>query len=368
MKDFKDRLKDELRKEAPFTKEIQLRIAQPKTRKKSNWQVLTVTIAACLMIALLFSIELFQESNLQTASENNELLPIIDDVSSLEVIDPQYAELLGEQWMLHFLPMIIDKKASITYGDYVAFYGSEGLIVSTVLGLENDTVTMNHGQILVDNQALKRHGLNKEVTNEEDPFNNPYLFHTRGTKQEPFINKSISTKEEEVVVYQYNDGHSILKINKGNLVGKIIGFQNFELSFELTEQEQRVFDDFKTDYDVNRLKDVTPQAITKMFLLSDIEKDYQTYEALFTTNVNTETDSVRRYYEKTKIVRQKLLTEEVNRLIIARLFDGIENAEFEQLTDTQGVIKYISYEGPTELKMEKNDQGIWQPAFGRGIY
>lgn len=372
MKEFKAKLKEELRQDAPFTNDIKQRILQPKPiKRKSNWQVVSVSIVACLFIGLMLFVEFSQKNNLQTASQQNELLPIVDDVSSLDVIEPKYAHLLGEQWMLHFLPMIIDKEATITYGDYIAFYGTDGLVVSTVLGLGDDNVTMNQGQILVDNTALKVHGLNEQIKNEDinDPFNNSYLFHNWGTKPEPFIDKSISTKEKEFVVYDNEEGHTIMKINEGQLVGKVVGFQNFELTFELTEQEQQVFVAFKTDYNVEKLKNMTPQAITKMFLLSDIEKDYETYEALFTTNINEETESVRRYYEKTKIVRQELFTEEINRLIIANLFTGLENAEFEQQTDTIGVVKFISIEGTqTELGMEKNAQGIWQPAFSRGIY
>ena len=369
MKEFKDKLKEELRQDAPFTSDIKQRILQTKPMKrKRNLQIISVSIATCFIIGLMLSVEFFQKNSLQTANQQNELLPIIDDVTYLEVIEPQYADLLGEQWMLRFLPMIIDKEASITYGDYVAFNGTDGLVVSTVLGLENDTVAMNQGQILVDNKALKVHGLNKQITNVENPFDNPYLFHNRGTKQEPFIDKSISAKDKELVVYQNNEGHSILKINENQIVGKIVGFQNFELTFELSDQEQQAFDAFKTDYNIEWLKDVSPQAITKMFLLSDIEKDYKSYEALFTTNINNETDSVRRYYEKTKIVRQEFFTEEINRLIIANIFAGLENAEFEKKNDTQGVIKYISYEGITELGMERNEEGVWQPAFSRGIY
>lgn len=369
MNEFKEKLKEELRQDAPFTSHIKKRILQNNSMKrKRNWRIISVSLAACFIIGLMLSVELLQQNRLLTANQKNELLPIIDNVSYLEVIEPQYADLLGEQWMLSFLPMIVDKESAITYGDYVAFYGTDGLVVSTVLGLGNDTVAMNQGQILVDNKALKVHGLNKQITDEEDPFNNPYLFHNRGTKQEPFIDKSISTKEKELVVYQNNKGHSIIKINEEQLFGKIVGFQNFELTFELSDQEQQVFDAFKTDYNVERLKGVSPQAITKMFLLSDIEKDYETYEALFTTNFNNETESIRRDYEKTKIVRQEFFTEEINRLIIANLFAGLENAEFVEITETHGVVKYISYEGITELGMERNEEGIWQPAFSRVIY
>ena len=160
MKAFKDRLKEELRQDAPFTTEIKQRISQPKQMKRRiNWRVLSVSIAACFIIGLMLSIEFFQQNSLQTVSQQNELLPIVDDVSSLDVIEPEYAHLLGKQWMLHFLPMIIDKEATITYGDYIAFYGTDGLVVSTVLGLGKDHVTMKQGQILVNNTALKVHGL-----------------------------------------------------------------------------------------------------------------------------------------------------------------------------------------------------------------
>lgn len=371
MKEFKDKLKEELRQDAPFTNDIKQRILQKKPiKRKLNWQVVTVSIAACFIIGFMLFVEFSHKINLQTASQQNELLPIIDDVSSLDIIEPQYAHLLGKQWMLHFLPMIIDKEAPITYGDYIAFYGTDGLVVSTVLGLGNDHVTMKQGQILVEDTPLKVHGLNEQIKKEDinDPLKNPYFFHNFGTRPAPFNDKSISAKEKEMVVYDSDEGHTIMKISEGQLVGKVVGFQNFELTFELTEQEQQAFNAFKTDYNIEKLKNMTPQAITKMFLLSDIEKDYETYEALFTTNRNDETESVRRHYEKRKIVLQKLFTKEINRLIIANLFAGLENAEFEQQTDTTGVIKFISLDGPRELGMEKNAQGIWQPAFSRGIY
>lgn len=371
MKEFKDKLKEELRQDAPFTNDIKQRILQKKPiKRKFNWQVVTVSIAACFIIGLMLFVEFSQKNNLQTASQQNELLPIVDDVSSLDIIQPKYAHLLGKQWMLHFLPMIIDKEAPITYGDYIAFYGTDGLVVSTVLGLGNDHVTMKQGQILVEDTPLKVHGLNEQIKKEDinDPLKNPYFFHNFGTRPAPFNDKSISAKEKEMVVYDSDEGHTIMKISEGQLVGKVVGFQNFELTFELSEQEQQVFDAFKADYNIEKLKNMTPQAITKMFLMSDIEKDYETYEALFTTNKNEETESIRRYYEKTKFVRQELFTKEINRLIIANLFAGLEHAEFEQQTDTTGVVKFISLEGPTELGMEKNAQGIWQPAFSRGIY
>ena len=103
MKDFKAKLKEELRQDAPFTNDIKQRILQPKPiKRKLNWQVVSVSIAACFIIGFMLFVEFSQKNNLQTASQQNELLPIVDDVSSLDIIEPKYAHLLGEQWMLHF--------------------------------------------------------------------------------------------------------------------------------------------------------------------------------------------------------------------------------------------------------------------------
>ena len=41
-----------------------------------------------------------------------------------------------------------------------------------------------------------------------------------------------------MVVYDSDEGHTIMKISEGQLVGKVVGFQNFELTFELSEQER----------------------------------------------------------------------------------------------------------------------------------
>ncbi|MEK4627828.1 MAG: hypothetical protein ABS944_04830 [Solibacillus sp.] len=377
MKEFKNRLKQELQQDVPFTNDIKQRLLQTKKiKRKGNWQVISVSIVTCFIIGVLLFTQFFPQNYFQTASGENELLPIIDDVSGLEVINPRYANIIGEQWMLNFLPMIVDKQASITYGDYVAFYGTDGLIVSTIFGLGNDNVTMNQGQILVNNKSLKVHRLNQPIKVEDmnNPFHNPYLVRSRGTTPAPFSDQTISTEKDELIVYDNNleNGNTILKIHENQLLGKVVGFQNFKLTFELTDEEQRVFTSYKMDYNIERLKDMTPQAIVKMFLLSDIEQDYRTYEALFTSNINEETESVRRYYEKTKRVRQEMFTKELNQLIIGNLFAGIENAHFEQRTDTVGVIKFNATNaingGETELTMERNEQGIWQPAFSRAIY
>lgn len=373
MREFKNQLKQELQQDAPFTDELKRRLLQTKQKPiKRNWQLLSVSVAICCLIGILVFAQLSPQLKVQTANEGNAILPIIEDVSGLVVIDPQKAYLLGEQWMLHGFPMVINPDATITYGDYVAYYTPKGIMVSTVLGLANDSVTMDEGQIRVNGTILTVRGLGEKIGEAEkkDPFKNPYYFHEWGIKYTPFANETINTTKDELLVYNNEDYQQLLKIKSVQLVGKVTAIQaSDKLALTLTPEEQAVYESFKTDYDLERLREISPIAITKMFLLSDIDQDYETYEALFTNVENEHTLEVKQHYEKTKAVRQRLFTPELNRLMSASGFNGIEQATFEQNSETEGWVVFTGENGlPGKVRMEKNEQGIWQPSFSRAIY
>lgn len=375
MMGFKKQLRQELQQDAPFTNDLKQRLLQTKPkRKKHNWQVLSVSVAMCCLIGMLLFAQFAPQKSILTASKGEALLPLLDDVTGLEVIEPYYAHLLGEQWMLQTFPMVIDKDAPITYGDYVAYYTPTGIVVSTVLGLANDSVKMDEGQIKVNGTVLKVRGLGEKIDEvlEKDPFNNPYYVHERGVTFSPFVNETIQTAEDELVIYSHDfekSRHQLLTIKEAQLAGKVTAIQaTDELELTLTPEEQAVYEAFKMDYDLEHLRDISPVAIVKMFLLSEVEKDYKTYEALYTTVENKQTLDVKQHYEKTKAVRQQMFTTELNRLIISG-FNGIENATFEQRSETEGWVVYTGENGfPAEVRMQKNEQGIWQPSFSRPVY
>ncbi|MCH7322268.1 hypothetical protein LZ480_10225 [Solibacillus sp. MA9] len=368
MMGFKKQLRQELQQDAPFTNDLKQRLLQTKpTPKKQNWQVLSVSVAVCCLIGMLLIAQFAPQKSVLTASESETLLPLLDDVTGLEVIEPSYARLLGEQWMLESLPMVIDKDAPITYGDYVAYYTPGGIIVSTVLGLANDSVTMDEGQITVNGTVLKVRGLGEKLTemNKRDPFLNPYYFQEHGVTFSSFANETIKAAKDELLVYQNVEQHQLLKINEGQLAGKVTAIQaSDELALTLTAEEQAVFEAFKIDHDLERLRHISPVVIAKMYLLSEIEMDFPTYEALFTTAQSSEIFEVKAYYEKTKALHQQLFTPELNRILIATYFNGLQEGEFEQDTDTEGWVMFTGENGlPAGVGMAKNEQGIWQPSF-----
>ncbi|MER2127089.1 hypothetical protein [Solibacillus sp.] len=376
MKEFKSKLQKELQHDAPFTDELKQRLLETKPKqKKRNWQVISVSVALCCLLSIILFAQFAPQKSVHTASEGESLLPIIKDATGLEVIEHAYAYLLGEQWMFGTFPLVVEQEAPITYGDYVMFYLENKIIVSTVLGLANNTVTMDEGQVRVNNTVLKVRGLGEKMVGDtkQDPFKNPYYFEEWGVTFTPFTNETIKTANDELVVYHNNydeKKQGLLTIKEAQLIGKVTAIHApDELALTLTSEEHAVYEAFKTDYDLERLRDISPVTIVKMFIFSDIEQDFKTYEALYTTVENKETLEVKAYYEKTKAVRKQMFTPELNRLSIARYFNGIENATFEQESDTKGWIVFTGENGlPSKAGMAKNEQGIWQPSFGRPIY
>lgn len=376
MKEFKSKLQKELQHDAPFTDELKQRLLETKPKqKKRNWQVISVSVALCCLISLLLFAQFAPQKSVHTASEGESLLPIIKDATGLEVIEPEYAHLLGKQWMFGSFPLVFDTQTPLVYGDYVLFYLDQKIIASTIVGLGNNTVTMDEGQIRVNNTVLKVHGLGEKMIGDtkRDPFKNPYYFEESGLTFTPFKNETIKTAKDELVVYHnsYEEKkQGLLTIKEGQLIGKVTAIHApDELALTLTPEERAVYEAFKIDYDLERLRDLSPVAIVKMYLLSDIEQDYKTYEALFTTVENKETLEVKRDYEKTKAVREKIFTPELNRLRLADTFNRLEHATFEQHSETEGWVNYTAENGlQAGVRMTRNEQGIWQPSFGFPIY
>ncbi|SOC08416.1 hypothetical protein SAMN05880501_10577 [Ureibacillus xyleni] len=371
MKEFKDKLKEELRNEVPFTADVKGRLMQvnPK-RQRTNWQVHTITVSACVLLIFLFITQLSPKSE-QALSSEVEPLSIITADSS-KIINPEYAFLLGNQWMLRGLPMIIEENVPLNYGDYVAYYTVNGIAVSTVLGLAGDQVHMEQGQISVNSKILKVHGLGEKIdkNNQDDPLQNPYFFHNISKVMDNFINKELLAKKSELVIYDNQSGHTITTITDAQVIGKVVGVQNFKPTFSLNKDEKVLYDAFKESLNIELFKDVSPLSIAKIYIMAEMELEYEMSCALFTTVEDPSTKQIRQYNKKAQKIREAYFTREIQYLISAYVFAGLEKGTFREINATSGEITYIStIDGSeTSFNMRKNEDGIWQPAFSRALY
>ncbi|MCT6925377.1 hypothetical protein [Metasolibacillus sp.] len=300
--------------------------------------------------------------------EKEGLLPILQDGQRIDV---QYSHLLGDAWMFNST-LIIDEKAPIQHGDYIAYYSNDGLIASTVLGVAGDKVTMEQGKVLVNDKAFPMHNLHQKIDLEmlDNPMKNSYFFHTYGNDTLGFANQTLQAKQDELIVYHNENGHTITTISEQQLAGKVIGVPKVEPTFELSLEEKALYDDFKASHNLELFRNIDPISIAKIYVVAEMQQDFAMYKALFTTVDNRETKEIRKYIEQAQLVREAYFTKEIERLRSARAFAGLEAGTFTAQSEDTGIITFFSpmTGEETTITMRKNAKSIWQPAFTRPIY
>jgi len=392
MNNLKEQLKRELRADVPFTEDMKQRMLVPnrpvnKRIKKQYWRFPLIVLTFVLILGFVLKLQFTpQESTaaktvatlptdpydlVNLLQKNETVLPIIESNDSA-VIEPTISYVMGKQWPLSYLPMVIDPQATIAVGDYIAYYDMYDIVVSPVFGVECDKVQTLHGQVTLNGELLALPGAVAPVQfsqpKQQEIFK--YYFIDRSHTDTP-QSKSIDVElaplqKNEFAVYTYNKGSTVKMINDGSLIGKVVGFKKFEPTFTLNEEEQSLYHAFKENYDLNVLLGVDPVSIAKMYAIAEAQRDYATKLALYTTRDVPERSEIVKYMQDTQPIREYYATEEIQRLLSAYMFNGMEEAEFEQIDDIEGTIQFIPEYGNSSKRgatMIKNEQGIWQPLF-----
>ena len=391
MNNLKEQLKRELRTDVPFTEDIKQRMLTTnrpiKMRtKKQRWQIPLIALTFILVLGFVLKLQLtpHEASSAKTVAtlptdpydlvallqKNETVLPIIESNDSV-IIEPTISYVMGKQWSLSYLPMVIDPQATIAVGDYIAYYDMYDIVVSPVFGTEGDKVQTSHGQVTLNGELLALPGAVAPVQfsqpKQQEIFK--YYFVDRShmdTPQTKSIDVDIAPlQKNEFAVYSYNKGSTVKLINDGSVIGKVIGFKKFEPTFTLTEEEQSLYYAFKENYDLNVLLGVDPISIAKMYVIAEAQQDYATKLALYTMREVPEQSEIIKYIQDTQPVREYYATEEMQRLLSAYIFNDIEKGKFEQTSDIIGEIHFTSsYDNVLmSATMIKNEQGIWQPLF-----
>ena len=392
MNNLKEQLRQELRAEAPFTEDMKQRILMNnrpvKTpAKKGNWQVSVISLVFVLILGFLVMLQVTPDGTtaskmvttlptdpkelLTLLKENETVLPIIESNGQL-VIDPDTSFLMGKQWMLSNLPMVIEPDAEIQVGDYIAYYGVDGVTVANVYGVAGDKVQTSHGQVSVNGDLLALPGtvapIEFDDAEQQEIFKYYFGYRYHFNKpQRDYIDVELdSLRANEYAVYMNDNGHTAMVVKDSQLIGKVIGIEKLEPTFTLTAEEQSLYEAFKEHYDLSLLVGAEPLTITKMFLQAELELDYETYNALFTNREGPARARIEHYIQDTQKIKEYYFTEDIQRLLSAYNYNGIEGGQFEQRSENGGVINFIppnSGSLETSVGMLKNEQGIWQPSF-----
>ncbi|MFJ5763922.1 hypothetical protein ACIP9C_01085 [Lysinibacillus sp. NPDC093210] len=383
MNNFKEQLKQELRADVPFTEDMKQRMLMPnrpvnKRIKKQYWQVPLIALTFVLVLGVVLKLQFTTHEAtaaktvatlptdpydvVKLLQKNETVLPIIESNDSV-VIKPTISYVMGKQWALSFLPMVIDPQAKIVVGDYIAYYDMYDIVVSPVFGVEGDKVQTSNGQVTLNGEFLALPGAVAPVQfaqPEQQEIYKYYFnsrFHMDAVKMQTIDVNLAPLQENEYAVYKNKKGGTVEVVNNDAFIGKVVGVKKLKPTFTLTDKEQSLYNKFKENYDLNFLKGVKPLSIAKMYAISEAQGDYLAHYSLLATDTRSK---IEKYINNQKI-KEYYYTKEIQMLLSAYNYNGIEEAEFEQLSETQGTILIHSMDFTFKINFVKNEQGVWHP-------
>ena len=391
MNNFKEQLRRELRADVPFTEEMKQRILTHDRltkgmSKKYNWRVSIISLAFVVILGFVAMLSFISNETMASKTvttlpknaddliallkKNETVLPVIES-NGREVIHPDTSFLIGKQWMLSGLPMVVEPDAEIQVGDYIAYYNTYDITVVPVYGVAGDQVQTSNGQVMVNGEFLALPGTVPPITFEDAEqqkilqYYFGYRSHFSRAQRETIDVGLDQLREHEYAVYMNDEGQTVKMIKASQVIGKVVGIEKLEPSFTLTEDEQSLYKAFKEQYDLSLLKGVEPLTIVKMYLQAEMERDFETYYALF-TNREGPVQAIIEQYKQTQKIMEYYFTEDIHKLLNAYTFNGLKEGEFVQRSENGGEINFIPTNSNSlefSVGMLKNEQGIWQPAF-----
>ncbi|MFJ7406402.1 MULTISPECIES: hypothetical protein [unclassified Lysinibacillus] len=383
MNNLKEELKRELRADVPFTEDMKQRMLMPnrpvnKRIKKQYWQVPLIALTFVLVLGVVLKLQFTTHEAtaaktvatlptdpydvVKLLQKNETELPIIESNGKL-VIDPTISFIMGKQWVLSHTQMVVDPNAKIKVGDYIAYSDKFDTVVSPVFGIEGDKVQTSNGQVMLNGEYLALPGAVAPVqfTQPEQQEIYKYYFNSRfhmdAVKMQTIDVNLAPLQENEYAVYMNKKGGTVEVVNNEAFIGKVVGVKKLKPTFTLTDKEQSLYNAFKENYDLNVLKGVKPLSIAKMYAISEAQGDYLAHYSLLATHTRSE---IEKYINNQKI-KEHYYTKEIQMLLSAYNYNGIEEAEFEQLSETQGTILVRFMDFTFKINFVKNEQGVWHP-------
>lgn len=137
-----------------------------------------------------------------------------------------------------------------------------------------------------------------------------------------------------------------------------------EFIFELTDEEYKAYELIKKDKNEEHLRGLSPISVAKLYIQANFDKDYETEYALYDTDdvINGVGWTLE---EHMKITENDHMTKE-------KIYENLVpliNGEFEELSDSGGVIRYQRRSIDTNedldmgFQMKRTGKGIWKVCF-----
>ncbi len=351
MNNFKGNLNCELERDAPFTAEIQKRILhrQKKTNKKSMRVVVVASFTMLILFMLIITnvpVQEFAEPTVPYAStlgtgntvidqvivqlkQNEVQLQLVEEALENQTVVAGADVLLNgrfEKFNGH--PLVMEQTTEFERGDYVVLVNSEGeQIVRQLFAFSGEQYEVKDGSLNVNDTALLLPGT---VSGHEFKETIGYLRNVMDfnyVTYDEFESMPDAVVAEDMLLVQEftaNEGLKLALVEQREVLGKVVAIQKIVPTFVLQDDERIIYDDFKSDYSIEKLVGLDPIMALRMLYTAVYEHDIKTSYALIPSTVRVQDVSLADFADL--VVEGELFyTDAEYRSLIAFQYNGIEN-------------------------------------------
>ena len=391
MSDFKETLKQELKADAPFTKELEQRILthQPSRKKRFSWPILTGSIVAFVAAALFFLFQTSEDtkflyntadvstdfdSMLALLKQNEVKVPLLTEVGKEQkLVTDAEIKFNGKFYIFGEHNVVVEEAKNLKRGDYILIEHENGdKVVSQLIGFEGEKYKLEKGNVFINNQQLILPGfVNGDDYKKEENYWYIFRYFEPMHNEYDYLKDVEAKLAKDELLIKGIEAHKQLftTIPTGQVIGKVVGVLEMTPNFMVTGEAATIYESFKKDLDTSKLVGLDPTTILRMFTQAEMEREYEVMQALMPTTVNIHN------YDLVDIKGifdgdYETITERERRSIFASFYNGLAKAEYKIVTPKYSAEVLYYFGKVTEgmnmsQPMYYNEQGFWEYKFNR---
>ena len=385
MTDFKERLKQELKADVPFTKEMEERIMhnEPRKKKKMAWPMFTSGAVALVAAALFFLFQTSEDKNfLYNAADvstdfdemkavliqNEVKVPLLAKVGkNQQLVTDSDTYFSGLSYSFNAHDVIVEETEDLNRGDYVAIELDNGdKVVRQLVGFGGETYKLEQGNVFINDKQLILPGfINGDAYLKEGNYRDVSVYFEHLPNNYDYLkdNEAALAKDELLIRGIKIQDQLIDTIAADRVIGKVVGVQEMTPTFVLTGETAAIYERFKKSLDTSLLVGLDPVTMLRMYKQAEMEQEFEVLHALMPSTVSLHNYSladIKNFFinpleTRTKREIESMYASSYNNLVDAKV-RSIMPKTYANVEYYYGKVR----EGYMTQRMHYNAQGFWE--------
>ena len=385
MTDFKERLKQELKADVPFTKEMEERIMhnEPRKKKKMAWPMFTSGAVALVAAALFFLFQTSEDTNfLYNAADvstdfdemkavliqNEVKVPLLAKVGkNQQLVTDSDTYFSGLSYSFNAHDVIVEETKDLNRGDYVVIELDNGdKVVRQLVGFGGETYKLEQGNVFINDKQLILPGfINGDAYLKEGNYRDVSVYFEHLPNNYDYLkdNEAALAKDELLIRGIKIQDQLIDTIAADRVIGKVVGVQEMTPTFVLTGETAAIYERFKKSLDTSLLVGLDPVTMLRMYKQAEMEQEFEVLHALMPSTVSLHNYSladIKNFFinpleTRTKREIESMYASSYNNLVDAKV-RSIMPKTYANVEYYYGKVR----EGYMTQRMHYNAQGFWE--------